>query len=73
MSMDSILAWNVRGLNRVAKQQNVRKFISTHRIALFGLLETKVKIAKRAILYQNLCLVLGGVSLPIVVLWIRGG
>lgn len=36
MSMDRILAWNVRGLNRVVKKHNVMKFISTHVNTLFG-------------------------------------
>ena len=53
--MDSILTWNVRGLNKLSKQQEVRKFISTHNVKLFSLLETRVKIPKMGILYLNVC------------------
>ena len=53
--MDSILAWNVRGLNKLSKQQEVRKFISSHNIKFFSLLETRVKIPNMGILYQNVC------------------
>ena len=53
--MDRILVWNTRGLNRGNKQVEVRNFISKHQIALFGLLETKVKIPKLRNLYQTLC------------------
>lgn len=31
-TMDNIMVWNVRGLNKVQKQIEVRKFISTHNI-----------------------------------------
>ena len=47
--------WNTRGLNRGNKQVEVRNFISKHQIALFGLLETKVKTPKLGNLYQILC------------------
>lgn len=47
---------NTRGLNRGKKQLEVKKFMSTHQVALFGLLETKVKIPNLGNLYQNLCL-----------------
>lgn len=41
--MNNILAWNVRGLNKASKQEEVARFISSHNISLFGLLESKVK------------------------------
>ena len=49
------MTWNVRGLNKLSKQQEVRKFISSHNIKLFSLLETRVKIPNMGILYQNVC------------------
>ena len=47
--------WNTRGLNRSNKQLEVKRLISIHKIALYGLLETKVKIPKMGNLYQTLC------------------
>ena len=41
--MNNILTWNVRGLNKARKQIEVARFISSHNISLFGLLEMKVK------------------------------
>lgn len=37
--------WNVRGLNKEAHQNEVIRFISTNKLSLVGLLETKVKKA----------------------------
>lgn len=45
MHMDNIMVWNVRGLNRRNKQNEVRRFISSHNIKLFSLLKTKMKMA----------------------------
>ena len=53
--MNNILAWNVRGLNKAKKQEEVARFISNHNISLFGLLETKVKRNNLGRLYQNIC------------------
>ncbi|XP_056690338.1 uncharacterized protein [Spinacia oleracea] len=53
--MDSILSWNIMGKNRKAKQNEVRRFIHTHRIKLVSLLETKVKRPKLGDLYLNVC------------------
>ena len=44
--MNSILAWNVRGLNKRNKQLEVARFLAFNNINLFGLLETKVKGGK---------------------------
>ena len=41
--MTNLCAWNVRGLNKVNKQYEVARFLFSHNISLFGLLETKVK------------------------------
>ena len=53
--MDNILCWNVRGLNRVGKQNKVKKFLLYHQIKLFSCFETRVKGIKMGPLYLNLC------------------
>ena len=53
--MDRVLCWNVRGLNRQAKQAEVRRMILTHQIKLFSLLETRLKAANMRALYLNVC------------------
>ena len=55
MTMNNILTWNVRGLNKISKQMKVARFISNHNINLFNLLETKVKRQGLGALYQRLC------------------
>ena len=54
--MNNILAWNVRGLNKESKQDEVARFISCHNISLFGFLETKIKRNWLVRLYQKICL-----------------
>jgi hypothetical protein len=44
-------AWNVRGLNKVNKQLEVARFLSSHNISLIGLLETKIKRSGLGSLY----------------------
>ena len=41
--MDSIVCWNVRGLNWPNKQEDLKIFLFNHKVGLVGLLETKVK------------------------------
>ena len=41
--MDNILAWNVRGLNWLNKQEDVSFFLQFNKIGFVGLLETKIK------------------------------
>lgn len=41
--MDSIVNWNIRGLNWPNKQEDVRAFLYSTKLGLVGLLETKVK------------------------------
>ncbi|XP_010684465.1 uncharacterized protein LOC104899024 [Beta vulgaris subsp. vulgaris] len=53
--MDNILTWNVRELNSKVKQQDVRKFLSSHNVKLFSLLETRVKSHNMGRVYMNLC------------------
>ena len=42
--MDNIVSWNIRGLNGLDKQEDVKIFLHTNKIELAGLLETKVKL-----------------------------
>jgi len=42
----SIVSWNIRGLNRPQKQEDVKVFLHQQNVALIGLLETKVKAEK---------------------------
>ena len=53
--MDSICAWNVRGINKLKKHVEVAKFLSTHNIHLFGLLEIKVKRNSLGFHYLRIC------------------
>ena len=53
--MSRNLTWNVRGLNKARKQIEVTRFISSHNISLFSLLETKVKRQGLGALYQHFC------------------
>ncbi|KAJ8439192.1 LOW QUALITY PROTEIN: hypothetical protein Cgig2_003405 [Carnegiea gigantea] len=41
--MDSILCWNIRGLNGQNKQEELKIFLQNHSIGMAGLLETNVK------------------------------
>ena len=42
--MDSIVGWNIRGLNWPNKQKDVKSFLYSNKVGLIGLLETKVKV-----------------------------
>ncbi|XP_074313799.1 uncharacterized protein LOC141648993 [Silene latifolia] len=42
--MGSIGFWNVRGINNVNKQKEVRYFLHNNNIGVFGLLETRVRV-----------------------------
>lgn len=44
--MDSLLCWNVRGLNGPNKQRETRCLCNRHETGLVGLLETKIKANK---------------------------
>lgn len=41
--MDNVLSWNVRGLNGLNKQEDIKIFLHSNKIGLAALLETKVK------------------------------
>ena len=51
--MDRVLAWNVRGLNSIQKQNEVNHFIQKYAVGLVGLLEHKVKLSNLGKLYQK--------------------
>ncbi|XP_056685823.1 uncharacterized protein [Spinacia oleracea] len=51
--MDRIAAWNVRGLNSLQKQNEVKHFIQKYEVGLVGLLEDKVKLPNLGKLYQK--------------------
>ena len=53
--MNNILCWNIRGLNKARKQQELANFIANHNVSLFGFLETKVKRNALGPLYLRLC------------------
>lgn len=42
--MDSIVSWNIRGLNWLNKQDDVKFFLYNNKVGMIGLLETKVKV-----------------------------
>ena len=41
--MDSILSWNVRGMNAPNKQEDIRIFLQQQQVGMIGFLEAKVK------------------------------
>ncbi|KAJ8428533.1 hypothetical protein Cgig2_009776 [Carnegiea gigantea] len=41
--VDNLLSWNVRGLNRMNRQEDVKLFLPVNEVVLASLLETKVK------------------------------
>ncbi|GAV74020.1 Exo_endo_phos domain-containing protein [Cephalotus follicularis] len=51
----SFAAWNVRGLNDPSKHSEVRHFISSNSISLFGLLESRVKVNNLDNVVRNIC------------------
>ncbi|XP_019260386.1 PREDICTED: uncharacterized protein LOC109238392 [Nicotiana attenuata] len=53
--MDNIGCWNVRGLNRTAKQKEVNLFLHNVKAGLFEILETKIKRTKAQQASLNLC------------------
>lgn len=54
MIMDRVLCWNVRGINTLKKQNEVRSFIVANSVGLVVLLETKVPSKKMGALYINM-------------------
>ncbi|XP_074291146.1 uncharacterized protein LOC141617914 [Silene latifolia] len=52
--MDNIGGWNVRGINGLNKQMDVKKFLHQNNIGLYGLVETKVKSPDFATILNNI-------------------
>lgn len=42
--MIKIAAWNIRGLNNFLKQKEIFSFLQSHRLSLFGIVETNIRI-----------------------------
>ena len=40
----NIGCWNIRGLNKTYKQQEVRSFVLTNKVSLMGIVENKVRV-----------------------------
>ena len=53
MVMDSLVCWNVRGINNTQKQLDVKKFLSMKNVGAVSLLETKVKAPNLGDLYHR--------------------
>jgi len=59
--MDSILTWNIRGLNSPNKQEDIKDFLSKQQVGLVALLETNdkqkkiVEVATRLFTGYNWC------------------
>ncbi|XP_074310232.1 uncharacterized protein LOC141646020 [Silene latifolia] len=41
--MDNISKWNVRGMNKLTKQLEIKRFLHQNNVGLYGLVETKIK------------------------------
>ncbi|XP_074283519.1 uncharacterized protein LOC141608065 [Silene latifolia] len=52
--MDSIGSWNVRGINGINKQLDVKKNLHQNNIGLYGLVKTKVKLHDFTSILHNL-------------------
>jgi len=44
--VDSIVNWNIRGLNWPNKQEDVKSFLHNNKVGMIVLLETKVRVQK---------------------------
>ena len=53
--MDSILSWNVRGMNNPNKQDDIKIFLQQQQAWLVGFLETKIKAQNIALVMGRIC------------------
>lgn len=51
--MDRFLSWNVRGINSIHKQDDLKRFLHKYNVGLVGLLEDKVKLANLGKIHQR--------------------
>lgn len=54
LSMDRIMAWNIKGLNQREKKIDFMKMIEIYHIGMVGLLEIRVKAAKLGAVYLSM-------------------
>ena len=47
--------WNVRGMNKPSKQLDIKHFITSNKVDLFGILETKVQGLGWNKIKNNIC------------------
>ena len=52
--MDNIQVWNVRGLNSLNKQKEVKASLIMNKVGFCGLVETKIKPDKGQMLCHNM-------------------
>ncbi|XP_062113923.1 uncharacterized protein LOC133824924 [Humulus lupulus] len=52
--MDRILSWNVRGINKRHKQEEVKRLLFSLKLGLVGLLETKIQAHNLGPVYVNM-------------------
>lgn len=53
--MQSIAAWNVRGMNAVSRQRDIQAFCTKHMVGMMGILEHKIKSGNQDKVYNKLC------------------
>ena len=53
--MDSIVSWNIRGLNGLNKQEDLKIFLKKYSIGLGGFLKMKIKKKNVKKVTNNLC------------------
>lgn len=53
LKMDNMMSWNIRGLNTLNKQKEVRLLCSRENVGLVGLFETKIKMKNIKIVANN--------------------
>ncbi|XP_074265865.1 uncharacterized protein LOC141588318 [Silene latifolia] len=53
--MGSLGFWNIRGMNSINKQNEIKWFLSQNNVGLFGLLETKISSSNWVRVKNNIC------------------
>lgn len=72
----AIASWNIRGFNSLVKREAIKKFIDTNKIAIVGVLETRIRHTNESMLHswfgrrwQLISNVGYGRNIRIVVMW----
>ncbi|KAK9750638.1 hypothetical protein RND81_02G209900 [Saponaria officinalis] len=55
LSMDKLGFWNVRGMNSLTKQNEIKWFLFHNKAGLFSLLETRVRSHNWSSIHNNIC------------------